>query len=395
MMCLTTLVFLFLIFDITSGFETHKFRIFRIGDENNLGTGSDVDGPDAEDYVLIKPKAAIDEPLPRQMSFCFNMFYLTMDHWSANQKTILNIFRDNDEATSNELFLRINNSPPRGTMIVNSGGIWSGGLGDYRYEDLAFQRWSSICMSLDFELGFLIYYIDGRKVADQELNESLKRLFRGESIPWPLKIQIFKDGENMVGDITNMNAYSRLLTKEDMERITTCKLHIDGDYINWKNDSIIAVGNYTKERIEDLKYSDLCKPSASKRELFAGKKSAQNSVTFCEKLRNTMPLIQDETDYSEFDKYVQRVWEKYPKVSEICYGFLVLPQAMEERNGQYPVDPFTNSIVEFSPWAQSEPSFACTQKGIYGIAVNMNHTDTFDDGYYCIDKHPACLFVRL
>ena len=77
-------------------------------------------------------------------------------------------------------------------------------------------------------------------------------------------------------------------------------------------------------------------------------------------------------------------------MSEICYGFLVLPQAMEERNGQYPIDPFTNSIVEFSPWAQSEPSFACTQKGIYGIAVNMNHTDTFDDGYYCVDKHPFC-----
>ena len=66
-MCLTALVFLFLIFDITSGFETHKFRIFRIGDENNLGTGSDIDGPDAEDYVLIKPKAAKDKPLPRQM----------------------------------------------------------------------------------------------------------------------------------------------------------------------------------------------------------------------------------------------------------------------------------------------------------------------------------------
>ena len=93
MMCLTTLVFLFLIFDITSGFETHKFRIFRIGDENNLGTGSDVEGPDAEDYVLIKPKAAIDKQLPRQMSFCFNMFYLTLDHWSANQKKILRIFR--------------------------------------------------------------------------------------------------------------------------------------------------------------------------------------------------------------------------------------------------------------------------------------------------------------
>ena len=66
----------------------------------------------------------------------------------------------------------------------------------------------------------------------------------------------------MVGDITNMNAYSRLLIKEDMERITTCKLHIDGDYINWKYGSIIADGNFTKERIEDLEYTDLYKPTA-------------------------------------------------------------------------------------------------------------------------------------
>ena len=102
-----------------------------------------------------------------------------------------------------------------------------------------------------------------------------------------------------------------------------------------------------------------------------------------------MPLIRDENDYAEFDKFVQKAWGTYLKVSEICHGFLALPQAIKER-GQYPIDPFTSSVVEFTPWAPSQPTATCTKKGTFGIAVNLNHTDTFDDGYHCVDQHELC-----
>ena len=42
-----------------------------------------------------------------------------------------------------------------------------------------------------------------------------------------------------------------------------------------------------------------------------------------------MPLIKDENDYSQFDAYVNKGWEKYPKVSELCHGFIVLSEVME------------------------------------------------------------------
>ena len=93
------------------------------------------------------PEHAMGKPLPRKLTLCFSMFYLAMDYWNRNQKTILKIYGENDDPSSTTFFLRINNSPPRGTMILHSGsGVekWSGGLGDYKYEDLAFRRWSSI-----------------------------------------------------------------------------------------------------------------------------------------------------------------------------------------------------------------------------------------------------------
>ena len=113
--CFTFLLFFSFVHDSCFGNEEQNFKIYRFGDENQLGTGSDTDAGHAEDYLLIKPESAKDKPLPRKFSFCFNMFYLTMDYWNSNQKTILSIFGENDDLTSNKFFLRINNSPPRGT----------------------------------------------------------------------------------------------------------------------------------------------------------------------------------------------------------------------------------------------------------------------------------------
>ena len=69
---------LLLLILVLEEYEAVKLRIFRIGDENNLGTGADTD-TNAEDYILLKPGAGLNKPLLRKLSFCFNMFYLTLD----------------------------------------------------------------------------------------------------------------------------------------------------------------------------------------------------------------------------------------------------------------------------------------------------------------------------
>ena len=84
--------------------------------------------------------------------------------------------------------------------------------------------------------------------------------------------------------------------------------------------------------------------------------------------------------------------KKYPKVSKLCQGFPVILQAMEDRNGKYLKDPFTNSVVEFSPWVPPGPKSSCTQKGIFGIAFNLNPTDSYDDVW---TNMKLVLFVRL
>ena len=110
----------------TAGIPT-SFSVLRFGTPNKLGSIS----PEPEgsrDYILWDQSDLPEGPFPKQFSVCFNMQYLTMDYWSAEQKTILRIFQSN--VTS--FWLRINHSPPRGTMILNSGTLWSGGLGDFR-----------------------------------------------------------------------------------------------------------------------------------------------------------------------------------------------------------------------------------------------------------------------
>ena len=373
------------------GGNEENFKIFRFGDENLLGTGSDKE-INAADYVRVLPERALDKPLPRQLSMCFHMFYLAMDTLNRNQKTILRIYGENDDPSSNSFFMRINNAPPRGTLILNSGpdyGMkWSGGLGDYRYSDLAFRRWSAICISLDLAVGYVVYYIDGRKVADVALADD----FKSNLVPWPQKVKMFKVGENMVGDITNLHVYARLLTEEEMEKITTCKLKLSGDYINWKNDSFEAVGKYTKEMVKKMKYQDLCKPTGSQNELFSGRKSRNDAMKFCKQLGSTIPVIRDKKQYSDFDEYVQEIWEKYQNVSNECKGWVVLPQTRAKSNKDTNLnpyfEPFMNFLVEFLPWAEFQPTPLCaeSEKGFDGLKVNLNHTDKYPDGYYC--SHP-------
>ena len=50
------------------------------------------------------------------------------------------------------------------------------------------------------------------------------------------------------------------------------------------------------------------------------------------------------------------------------------------------MEPFTNTRVDFTPWAEFQPSPTCqeTEKGNDGLVANLNHTDSTPDGYYCI-----------
>ena len=104
-----------------------SFEVFRFGSPDKLGS-VDVGPEGSKDYLEWDKDALPVGEFPTQFSLCFNMRYLTMDYWSAEQKTILRIFPEDVE----EFWIRVNHSPPRGTLIINSGTLWSGGLGSFR-----------------------------------------------------------------------------------------------------------------------------------------------------------------------------------------------------------------------------------------------------------------------
>ena len=96
------------------------FTVLRFGSSDKLGSIMNFIQWDGD----LLPSGAF----PREFTLCFNMRYQTMDYWSPEQKTILRIFGNQGD----DFWLRINHSPPRGTIILNSGTLWSGGLGAYR-----------------------------------------------------------------------------------------------------------------------------------------------------------------------------------------------------------------------------------------------------------------------
>ena len=63
------------------------------------------------------------------------------------------------------------------------------------------------------------YFIDGRKVADEALVDTWMDLCNGVDPPFPTKIEKIKSGQNMVGSLTNINVYGRLLTDDEMEKV--------------------------------------------------------------------------------------------------------------------------------------------------------------------------------
>ena len=83
-----------------------------------------------------------------------------------------------------------------------------------------------------------------------------------------------------------------------MKKITTCKLQLEGDYINWETDLIKIVGEFVTVRSEIIEYKELCKPTELKNELFRGKKNIEDAVKFCQQLRSSMPVIRNKQDYS-------------------------------------------------------------------------------------------------
>ena len=105
-------------------------QVYHFGTPDKLGT--DQPEPDGSpDFLLWSSETLPDGPFPSQFTLCFNMFYTALDYWSANQKTLLRIYQVENK---DHFWMRVNHSPPRGTMIMNRANLWSGGLGDFRLD---------------------------------------------------------------------------------------------------------------------------------------------------------------------------------------------------------------------------------------------------------------------
>ena len=79
-------------------------------------------------------------------------------------------------------------------------------------------------MGINLSLCHVKYYIDGRKVADEDLVSTWQDLCDGKDPQFPTQVDRMMSGQNMVGDLTNINVYGMMLSDEDMNKVLNISL---------------------------------------------------------------------------------------------------------------------------------------------------------------------------
>ena len=59
------------------------------------------------------------------------------------------------------------------------------------------------------------------------------------------------------------------------------------------------------------------------------------------------------------------------------------------RGGKTAIPPSDEASIYFELWRKE-----MGKKDVFGIVVNLNHTDTYNNGYYCVYKHQVSFVLE-
>ena len=185
-----------------------------------------------------------------------------------------------------------------------------------------------------------------------------------------------------------------------MIKITTCKVYIPGDYINWEDQKFEVVGNVTMIT-EDADYSNYCKPVKPWRRLFTMKLPVHPAMNMCQKMNGTLAVIPDSETEKQFSEYLVPIFETNPDVLKICNidSFETDGPAMilAQHKAIGPVEeapvknPYTGEVITYSNWLAGYPNRNFQDKGEYwhtwiwraGSSRIMHRSNTYSLCFVC------------
>ena len=132
----------------------------------------------------------------------------------------------------------------------------------------------------------------------------------------------------------------RLLTDQEMKDITTCKMYIPGDYINWHTQKWTtnphAKTNFTSiqlKQLENIKHEDICRPTKNWVSLFTfstfqpmfqekvihfNKNQWQHNKLFCATMKGQQTVLPDSQSMQEFKNVLDTIFQKSAAIKERC-----------------------------------------------------------------------------
>ena len=246
-----------------------------------------------------------------------------------------------------------------------------------RYSDNGLLRWSSICLALDLSLCWVKYWIDGRKVADEALVATWASLCNGSQPAWPTAVSHMKSGQNLVGDLTNLQLHSSLLSDNVMEAITLCRQQREGDLISWAAGAFSLVGNVT--RLADIvDYGQVCPPTQPWQRIIPVPMDYHQATSTCKKLGASLGVVRDSGENSQLAALMATQLAASPQVEGKCSHYEMLggiqygpSLLLAQHKGKGPVeespvrDPYTGQDVTFTNWFPGWPDANYVDKGNY------------------------------
>ena len=223
---------------------------------------------------------------------------------------------------------------------------------------------------------------------------------KGTDPPFPERIDSIKSGQNMVGFLTNINMFSRMLADDEMRevryskglhdvnllQITLCKKYMEGDLISWEQSKYSIVGNVSLIE-NDLKYQEICKPVKPWQKLFTTTLSAMQAKSLCGKLYATHSVVSNEEQDRKYTIFMNNTFKTNPEVEDMCsyvnegsqYGpAFVLAQHKEKGSlEESPLrNPYSGEVVDYFKWYDGWPNGNFIDKGSYWNVYIYNNGDS-------------------
>lgn len=261
------------------------------------------------------------------------------------------------------------------------------GLGDSGGSDHGV--WRHTCAFLDFTNGRTGVVENGRKFFDKKF-EDLIPTYKGfeKKITTVTAGCVYKLGAtphmSQHGKVTDFQIWDKILSDEDMIKITNCEMFKSGNLLDWENGNWFLNSSRGTARMEVLDLQkEICAPRTSSLHLIPYKlKFDPESLHMCTKFSGKIATYSKKKRFDEITRFLRA---KQHMKTENCVKKIKDKEAWRfrtwvgnddrEQEGIFE-NWYTNELVEYTPWADARPYVGGTRYNCMMIEMHLEDSGT-------------------